>query len=46
MLDGGGALMNQSIHLVDALLHIAGPVTSVRAVTVVCEVARENSKLI
>jgi predicted dehydrogenase len=30
-LDGGGALMNQSIHTIDALLHLAGPVTSVRA---------------
>jgi predicted dehydrogenase len=32
-LDGGGALMNQGIHLIDALLHLAGPVASVRAVT-------------
>ena len=30
-LDGGGALMNQSIHTVDTLLHIAGPVKAVRA---------------
>ena len=30
-LDGGGALMNQSIHTVDALLHLAGPVKSVQA---------------
>ena len=30
-LDGGGALMNQSIHTIDALLHLAGPVRSVRA---------------
>ncbi len=33
-LDGGGALMNQSIHTVDALLHLAGPVKSVQANTV------------
>jgi UDP-N-acetyl-2-amino-2-deoxyglucuronate dehydrogenase len=32
-LDGGGALMNQSIHTVDALLHLAGPVRSVQANT-------------
>lgn len=32
-LDGGGALMNQSIHTVDALLHLAGPVKSVQANT-------------
>ncbi|MES2438431.1 MAG: Gfo/Idh/MocA family oxidoreductase [Verrucomicrobiota bacterium] len=32
-LDGGGALMNQSIHSIDALLHLAGPVRSVRANT-------------
>ncbi len=30
-LDGGGALMNQGIHTIDALLHLAGPVRSVRA---------------
>lgn len=30
-LDGGGALMNQGIHSVDALLHLAGPVRSVMA---------------
>ncbi len=30
-LDGGGALMNQSIHTVDALIHLAGPVKSVQA---------------
>ncbi|RYD22563.1 MAG: Gfo/Idh/MocA family oxidoreductase [Verrucomicrobiaceae bacterium] len=30
-LDGGGALMNQSIHSIDALLHLAGPVKSVQA---------------
>ena len=30
-LDGGGALMNQSIHTIDALLHIAGPVKAVIA---------------
>ena len=32
-LDGGGALMNQSIHTVDALLYLAGPVVSVQART-------------
>jgi len=32
-LDGGGALMNQSIHTIDALLHLAGPVKAVRAIT-------------
>ncbi|MGI9476330.1 MAG: Gfo/Idh/MocA family protein [Hyphomicrobiaceae bacterium] len=32
-LDGGGALMNQSIHTVDLLLHIMGDVESVRAQT-------------
>ncbi len=32
-LDGGGALMNQSIHTIDALLHLAGPVHSVQANT-------------
>lgn len=30
-LDGGGALMNQAIHSIDALLHLAGPVKSVQA---------------
>lgn len=30
-LDGGGALMNQGIHSIDALLHLAGPVKSVQA---------------
>lgn len=30
-LDGGGALMNQGIHAIDALLHLAGPVKSVQA---------------
>ncbi|MDB4408666.1 Gfo/Idh/MocA family oxidoreductase [Akkermansiaceae bacterium] len=33
-LDGGGSLMNQSIHTVDALLYVAGPVKSVQANTV------------
>ena len=33
-LDGGGALMNQSIHTVDALVYLAGPVKSVQATTV------------
>ncbi len=32
-LDGGGALMNQGIHSIDALLHLAGPVRSVQATT-------------
>lgn len=32
-LDGGGALMNQSIHLIDQLLYLAGPVKSVSAST-------------
>ena len=30
-LDGGGALMNQSIHTIDLLYHLAGDVVSVRA---------------
>lgn len=30
-LDGGGALMNQGIHTIDALIYLAGPVKSVRA---------------
>ena len=32
-LDGGGALMNQAIHAIDALLYLAGPVSSVQAST-------------
>jgi UDP-N-acetyl-2-amino-2-deoxyglucuronate dehydrogenase len=32
-LDGGGALMNQGIHSIDALLYLAGPVRSVQANT-------------
>ena len=32
-LDGGGALMNQGVHTVDLLLHLAGPVESVSAQT-------------
>ncbi len=32
-LDGGGALMNQGIHAIDALIHLAGPVRSVQANT-------------
>lgn len=32
-LDGGGALMNQAIHSIDALLYLAGPVVSVQANT-------------
>jgi predicted dehydrogenase len=39
-LDGGGALMNQSIHTVDALLHLAGPAKSVQANTAL--LAHEN----
>lgn len=30
-LDGGGALMNQSIHAIDQLLYVAGPVKAVSA---------------
>lgn len=30
-LDGGGALMNQSIHIIDQLLYLAGPVKRVSA---------------
>ena len=30
-LDGGGVLMNQAIHTIDGLLHLAGPVRSVQA---------------
>ncbi len=32
-LDGGGALMNQSIHLIDQLIYLAGDVASVSAST-------------
>lgn len=32
-LDGGGALMNQSIHLIDQLIYVAGDVASVSAST-------------
>ncbi len=32
-LDGGGALMNQSIHTVDALIYLAGPIKAVTATT-------------
>ena len=32
-LDGGGALMNQSIHAIDQLLFVAGPIKSVVATT-------------
>ncbi len=30
-LDGGGALMNQSIHMIDLLCYLAGPIESVQA---------------
>ena len=33
VLDGGGALMNQAIHIVDLLQYLAGPVNSVQALT-------------
>ncbi len=33
LLDGGGALMNQSIHMVDMLQYIMGPVASLNAYT-------------
>jgi UDP-N-acetyl-2-amino-2-deoxyglucuronate dehydrogenase len=36
-LDGGGALMNQSIHAIDQLLYLAGPVESVQAMTACVE---------
>lgn len=29
-LDGGGVLMNQAIHAIDALIHLAGPVAAVQ----------------
>lgn len=32
-LDGGGVLMNQAIHAIDALIHLAGPVAWVQADT-------------
>ena len=32
-LDGGGALMNQGVHTVDQLIHVAGPVVAVTAST-------------
>lgn len=32
-LDGGGAMMNQSIHMVDLLLHLMGPVDNIAAFT-------------
>ena len=32
-LDGGGALMNQSIHTIDLLLYLMGPIKNVRAET-------------
>ncbi len=39
-LDGGGALMNQSIHAIDQLLYLAGPVKRVSA-SIAC-LAHEN----
>ena len=30
-LDGGGVLMNQAIHAIDALIYLAGPITAVQA---------------
>ena len=30
-MDGGGALMNQSIHMIDMLCHLMGPIESVQA---------------
>lgn len=43
----GGALMNQGVHLVDLLLHLLGPVSSVfaRAKTVAHEMEREDLAL-
>lgn len=32
-LDGGGALMNQAIHMIDILQHLMGPVTSLQGYT-------------
>lgn len=32
-LDGGGAMMNQSIHMIDLLLYLMGPVNSIAAFT-------------
>ena len=32
-LDGGGALMNQSIHMIDLLQHLMGPIESLQAYT-------------
>jgi predicted dehydrogenase len=31
LLDGGGVLMNQAIHAIDSLIHLAGPVAAVQA---------------
>ncbi|MCS7220884.1 MAG: Gfo/Idh/MocA family oxidoreductase [Anaerolineae bacterium] len=44
-LDGGGALMNQSIHTVDLLQYLAGPVASVyaRAATLVHAIEAEDT---
>ena len=36
-LDGGGALMNQSIHMIDMLQYLAGPVKSLQAYTATLE---------
>ena len=30
-LDGGGALMNQSIHMIDLLIYLMGPIQSIQA---------------
>ncbi len=45
VLDGGGALMNQSIHTVDLLQYLAGPVASVyaRAATLVHAIEAEDT---
>jgi UDP-N-acetyl-2-amino-2-deoxyglucuronate dehydrogenase len=31
VLDGGGVLMNQAIHAIDSLIHLAGPLSTVQA---------------
>lgn len=35
-LDGGGVLMNQAIHTIDGLIHLAGPVARVRGASAGC----------